>query len=165
MHAKWKPLIPDEFSPPRTHQQELWLFSQLTVEDIDEDYVAVVDSADRLRGTFDFFPEWPDKNISRKVDLSNLGWHQTEFEMKTSFAYKIQRTENNSFVYVGCAYIFPSNDPEFEIDAYLWVKNGYESKNQELFSLFRQWLKDGWHFQRIKFPGRKEDSPTRESTC
>jgi hypothetical protein len=107
-------------------------------------------SVKRLKGTFDFFSDWPSPILTKDEDLSNLGWHQTEFSMNTSFAYKIVAGKNND--YVGCAYIFPSNNPDFQIDAYLWVKNEYESIEVKLFVDFKQWLKKDWPFERVNFP-------------
>lgn len=154
MHPKWTPLVPDNFTAPREHKHGEWVFSQLVVEDIDEDYAVVMGSADRLRGMFDFFPAWPDKKMTKAEDLSNLGWHQTEFEMRTSFAYKIQQVRKGHREYVGCAYVFPSNNPAFEVDAYLWVKSGYEVSNSALFGMFKQWIKDVWPFNSVNYPNR-----------
>ena len=95
MHSKWTPIVPNNYTVPKQYQKGEWVFSQLVVEDIDEDYIAVTASADKLRGTFDFFIAWPDKNITKEEDLSNLGWHQTEFGMRTSFAYKIQQVRKD----------------------------------------------------------------------
>ena len=152
MHSKWQSIVPNTFTAPRQYKTNGFIFSPLGVNDIDQDYEAVMTSAIRLKGTFDFFPDWPTADLTKGEDLSNLGWHQTEFSMNTSFAYKITEEKNNN--YVGCAYIFPSNNPDFEVDAYLWVKNSYEAVEAKLRQDFKQWLEKDWPFKKINFPGK-----------
>lgn len=151
MNIKWQPIVPDSFTVPVNHQVEDFIFTPLGVKDIDPDFIAVMGSLNRLKGTFDFVPDWPDPRMTKEEDLANLGWHQTEFALKTSFAYKITAAKDND--YIGCAYIFPSNNPQFEVDAYLWVKNGYEPIKLKLIQLFKDWLKT-WPFTKVNFPAK-----------
>ena len=152
MNGKWQPIVPDAFTVPVEYKIDGFIFSPLGVKDIEPDFAAVMSSLDRLKGTFDFFADWPDRHLTKEEDLANLGWHQTEFSLKTSFAYKITAEKDND--YVGCAYIFPSNNPAFEVDGYLWVKNGYENSEAKLIQLFKQWLATTWPFKKLNFPAK-----------
>lgn len=150
MNHKWQAIVPDSFTVPTRFETNGFVFTPLGVSDIEPDFDAVMDSLDRLKGTFDFMPNWPDISLTKEEDLANLGWHQTEFAIRTSFAYKIEQAKN----YVGCAYIFPSNNPAFEVDGYLWVKNDFANDKVKLKEIFKDWLKSSWPFSKVNFPAK-----------
>lgn len=149
MHTKWLSIVPDSFTVPTYYEQAGFVFTPLSVADIEEDYKAVISNAEFLRGTFDFLPNWPDKNITKEEDLSNLGWHQTEFAMRTSFAYKIEKFSTKE--YVGCLYIFPSNSNEYEIDVFYWLIQKEESSLIEVENIIKNWVTNYWPFKAICF--------------
>lgn len=154
MNNKWKPLTPSGFITPHTYKTEKFIVKTLGVTDIVEDFDAVMTSIVRLKGTFDFYPEWPNADMSLEEDLSNLGWHQTEFALGSSFAYSVRTVKDNK--YIGCFYIFPSNSDNHQIDAYVWVRESYKNLDEELFVEMKKWLDKAWPFKKtlINFPGR-----------
>jgi len=152
MNIKWKSIVPTSFHVPYKYKTDKFFIYQLTVNDIDEDYDAVMSSVDYLKGTFDFLPDWPSKEMSKTEDLSNLGWHQTEFGLKTSFAYKVRNKPNNE--YIGCVYIFPSNNQNYEVDVYTWVKESYKNFDKQLYKQIKEWMYNTWPFKKVLFPGR-----------
>ena len=145
MNTKWAKLVSDNFVVPRSCKIDNFSINQLTVRDITEDYEAVMTSIEKLKGTFDFYPEWPRSDMSVDEDLSNLGWHQTEFEMGTSFAYSVRLVDTNK--YVGCVYLFPSNQENKLVDAYSWVRKGCEHLDSALFLIVKEWIENEWPFK------------------
>lgn len=95
------------------------------------------------------------KDLTKEQDLIDLGWHQKEFQMRKSFAYKVvDKTES---LYFGCVYIFPSAKKQFDAEVYLWVdkkefNNGFD---KELFDFVKVWLEKEWPFKKVAFPGRE----------
>ena len=73
----------------------------LSPDHVEEDYAAVMSSADVLRGLFD---DWPD-GLTLEDDLIDLAWHEREFTTRRSFAWIIRDGEGS---YLGCAYVFPA---------------------------------------------------------
>ena len=154
MNAKWNPIVSSDFNVPRLYEIENFVFKPLTVNDIEEDYQAIIASIDYIKSicTFDFYPEWPSKDMTKAEDLSNLGWHQTEFEFRTSFAYVVRSPIDSE--YIGCAYIFPSNTDGYEVDVYTWVKAGKKDLNESLFDCTKKWIDGTWPFTLVNYPNR-----------
>jgi len=149
MHKKWISIIPNNFIVPTYLKSKSFVFTPLTVSDIENDYLAVTDNIEHLKGTFDFLPNWPDKNITKEENLSNLGWHQTEFAMKTSFAYKIQKLPAKQ--YIGCLYIFPSNTVEYEVDVYFWLIKSEAESYGKVGEILKAWITKDWPFTKVQF--------------
>jgi hypothetical protein len=76
----------------------------LTVNDVVKDYDAVMTSLEHLKT---IWPggSWPE-GLTFEQDLIDLGWHQKEFQRRTSFAYTVV-TPSESKV-TGCVYINPT---------------------------------------------------------
>ena len=77
-------LVPKEFDVPAAFETEAYRLRMLTVNDVVKDFDAVITSADHLKGIFPPPSTWPD-GLSLEQDLIDLGWHQKEFQRRTSF--------------------------------------------------------------------------------
>ena len=53
----------------------------------------------------------------------------------------------------GCVYFYPSDNPNFDIMAILWVRESRRGLDDELFKTVKEWLKK-WPFKNPGFPGR-----------
>ena len=53
-------------------------------------------------------------------------------------------------------YIYPSDNPEFEVQAYYWIRQDLLSSGleTELGKTFKMWLENSWPFKKIEFPRR-----------
>jgi len=153
MTNKWTPIVPDTFLVPEVLETDQYRIRKLTVNDVKNDYEAVMSSQKNLRGVFgDLMPNWPDENLTYEEDLSNLGWHQTEFSMHTSFAYTVSSLDEKSCI--GCVYIFPSRGDDYEVEVYLWVRDSHRNLDSHLYDTVKSWLVESWPFKRIIYPGR-----------
>ena len=145
------PFVPKEFKIPEKLETQEFRLRMLRVDDYD----AVMTSMQHLRS---IWPSgtWPDGRTFEQ-DLIDLGWHQKEFQKRTSFAYTVV-TPSDSKV-VGCAYINPTPKRGYDAVAYLWARQselegGLESR---LFSALKEWLAKEWPFKKVAFPGRDID--------
>ena len=82
------PLVPDEFDVPKLVQTDRLRLRPLTIHDAVKDFDAVVTSEERLRTIFDPGGDWP-SGLTLEQNIIELGWHQTEFQLRTSFAYTV----------------------------------------------------------------------------
>jgi hypothetical protein len=148
-----RPLVPASFSVPERLECGSYHLRMLSVDDLDKDFEAVTASAARLRGLLDPDSCWPD-GLTLKEDMIDLAWHQREFTLRHSFAYTVAAKDESRCL--GCVYIFPSNVPLYDALAFYWVTDGNEaaSRDAELGSHFRHWLKTVWPFKSVAFPGR-----------
>ena len=128
----------------------------LTINDVVKDYDAVMSSIDHLRGVFGPNSSWPSPELTLEQDLIDLGWHQKEFQMRSSFAYTVMKPDESQCL--GCVYVDPSEKVGFDAKVILWIrkseiKNGLDEK---LYYAVKKWLSDEWWFSDVAFPGRKQ---------
>jgi hypothetical protein len=150
------PLIPKEFKIPERLETKEFRLRILTVNDVVKDYDAVMTSVEHLRTVWPG-GSWPPDGLTFEQDLIDLGWHQKEFQRRTSFAYTVV-TPSESKV-TGCVYINPTPKRGYDAVVYLWarqseLKSGLESR---LLSAVRHWLAKEWPFKKVAFPGRDID--------
>ena len=125
----------------------------LTIHDLVKDYDAVMSSAEHLKAV------WPDsgwpEGLTLEEDLIDLGWHQKEFQNRSSFAYTMV-TPDESMV-IGCVYINPTKAKGYDAEVYLWVRTSelQSGLDARLFASVKRWLVDEWLFENPAFPGRE----------
>lgn len=135
-----KPLVPPDFKVPEKLETEKFRLRMLTVNDVVKDYDAVMTSVDHLQGIFGPRSKWPSKDLTFEQDLIDLGWHQKEFQTRSSFAYTVMNPDESQCL--ECMYIFPSTKSGFEVEVYLWVrKSAYDQGlDQELYRAVKDWI-------------------------
>lgn len=149
----FKSIVPDNFVVPQQLITEDFLIRPLTIDDVDKDYDAVMTSINHLKNTFGPALDWPSSTMTREEDLASLGWHQTEFSVKTSFAYTVFNVENDRCL--GCIYIFPSDRQNVDVEVYCWIRaSEADNLDQKLFAVIQNWLKEVWPFKSVIYPGR-----------
>ena len=149
-----KPLVPANFKVPAGLETKRFRLRMLTVNDVVKDYDAVMSSVDHLKGIFEKHDTWPAANLSLEQDLIDLGWHQKEFQKRSSFAYTVMNLDESTCL--GCVYIYPSRELSYDAVVYLWartseLKNGLED---ELFDAVKNWIAKIWPFKNVAYPGR-----------
>ena len=57
---------------------------------------------------------------------------------------------------LGCSYIYPSNQIDFDVEAFYWMRKDYLDNGLEtpLGLAFQSWLKTDWPFSKIDYLGR-----------
>lgn len=147
------PLVPASFSVPSRLETDEFRLRMLTVHDLVKDFEAVVTSAEHLKGIFPPPSTWPD-GLTLEQDLIDLGWHQKEFQRRTSFAYTVMSLDEERCL--GCVYLYPSDRMGYEAYCLLWARESELASGLEdrLLAEVRAWLSAAWPFERIGFPGR-----------
>ena len=127
----------------------------LTIHDVVKDYDAVMSSIDHLRGVFGPGSHWPSADLTLEQDLIDLGWHQKEFQMGSSFAYTVMNLDESRCL--GCVYIDPSEKAGYDARVTLWVRASEIRKglDENLYSVIKDWLSEEWWFDTVAFPGRQ----------
>jgi len=155
MRPKVHPFIPVDFDIPEKLENEHFLIRMLTVNDVVKDYEAVMTSIDHLKGVFGPESTWPSKNLTLEQDLIDLGWHQKEFQKRSSFTYTVMTPDESQCL--GCIYIYPSHKNNYEAEVYLWVRKSAFEKGMDpiLYNTVKNWLNNSWPFDKVGFPGRE----------
>jgi len=157
------PFVPTDFNIPEKLETEKFRLRMLTVNDMVKDYDAVMTSIDHLKGVFGPQSKWPSKELTLEQDLIDLGWHQKEFQRRTSFAYTVMNTEETQCL--GCVYIDPTHKIGYDAEVYLWVRESEVENglNSILYDAVKNWIEKEWPFKNVAYPGREIDWTTWKS--
>lgn len=149
-----KPLVPDNFDLPMAFDTDRMHLRPLTINDAVKDYDAVMTSAERLKTVFRQGGDWP-TGLTLEQNLIELGWHQTEFQLKTSFAYSVVSPDGSEIM--GCVYFYPTDKADFDVEISMWVRQSRVSEGLDahLFETVEGWVKQHWPFKNPAYPGRK----------
>ena len=154
-------LVPEDFDVPVSLETINFRLRMLTINDVVKDYDAVMTSVDHLRGIFGKGSKWPSLELSLEQDLIDLGWHQKEFQKRSSFAYTMMSLDEK--LCLGCVYIYPTSEAGYDAEVYLWARHSHleSGLERELFKSVSGWLKLKWPFKKVLYPGRNEASGER----
>jgi hypothetical protein len=155
--AQSEPFVPESFTVPTVFETQHFRIRTLTVNDVVKDYDAVMSSVNHLRGVFGPNSTWPSSDLTLEQDLIDLGWHQKEFQMRSSFAYTVVSLDEERVL--GCLYINPTHRGDFDASITMWVRadvvdDGYDAI---LFDTVKKWISSTWPFKRPGYPGRVID--------
>jgi len=150
-----QPFVPPEFDVPAGLASDQFILRMLTVNDVVKDYDAVMTSVDHLRGVFGPQSKWPSPDLSLEQDLIDLGWHQKEFQRRSSFAYTMMNPSESECL--GCVYVVPTRKHGYDAAVYLWVRKSEFDKGLDpiLFKAVKEWLSSKWPFDQVAYPGRE----------
>lgn len=135
-------LVPDDFEVPERLEHELFTLRMLSVTDVVKDYAAINERV-LPDGTAD-----PWSETAFLENLADLGWHETEFRMRRSFAYTVVRPDESEVI--GCVYLYPAPDDEHDVEARMWVTRRAwdEGVDAQLERRVREWVERDWPFER-----------------
>tara|TARA_B100000683_G_scaffold25159_1_gene23047 strand:- start:134 stop:634 length:501 start_codon:yes stop_codon:yes gene_type:complete len=124
----------------------------LSVDDVEKDFDAVMSSAARLSQV------WPDSGwpagLTLRQNLIDLGWHEKEFQNRSSFAYTMVASDESQVL--GCVYFYPTEKAGYDSEVFLWVRESEAARDldKELFEVVQHWLASDWPFENPACPGR-----------
>ncbi len=148
-----RPIVPDDFVVPEALETDRMRLRSLTIGDVAADYEAVMETEHYLKTVFDPGGEWP-TGLTLEQDTIELGWHQVEFQLRTSFAYTVVALDESSVL--GCMYIYPTRKRGYDVEVSMWVRESMraEGLDAHLFETVRTWIETDWPFENPAYPGR-----------
>ena len=144
--------VPKEFVVPNELSPADFTLRMLSVDDLEKDFEAVTSSAARLSKV------WPDSGwpagLTLRQNLIDLGWHEKEFQNRTSFAYTMVAPDESQVL--GCVYFYPTDKAEYDAEVFLWVRDNEVASelDKKLFEVVQRWLASDWPFENPAYPGR-----------
>jgi hypothetical protein len=147
------PFVPEGFDVPTVLETPAWRLRMLTVNDVVKDYDAVMNSAAHLQRTGPPGMTWP-TGLTLEQDLVDLGWHQKEFQNRTSFAFTLVEADESRII--GCVYINPTRKEGYDAEVFLWTRPPEQVDfvdEARLRAAVRAWLAEAWPFENPAFPG------------
>jgi hypothetical protein len=149
----FKPFVPIDFKVPEKLETDKFRLRMLKVTDVVKDYDAVMTSVEHLQGIFGPRSKWPAIDLTLEQDLIDLGWHQKEFQTRSSFAYTVMNLDESRCL--GCMYIFHPTKEEFDTEVYMWVRKSAQDLDTLLYEAVRKWISEKWPFKKVAYPGRE----------
>ena len=147
-----RPFVPAEFVVPSELATANFTLRMLSVDDVEKDFEAVTLSAARVRKV------WPDSGwpagLTLRQNLIDLGWHEKEFQNRTSFAYTMVAPDESEVL--GCVYVYPTDKAAHDAEIFLWVRESEVANDldEALFEVVQRWLASAWPFVNPAYPGR-----------
>ena len=144
--------VPAEFDVPSELSTVNFRLRMLSVDDVEKDVEAVTSSAARVSKV------WPDSGwpagLTLRQNLIDLGWHEKEFQNRTSFAYTMVAPDESEVL--GCVYFYPTEKAGYDAEVFLWVRESEAATDldNELFEVVQHWLASDWPFANPAYPGR-----------
>tara|TARA_E500000075_G_scaffold129465_1_gene137220 strand:- start:45 stop:545 length:501 start_codon:yes stop_codon:yes gene_type:complete len=144
--------VPAEFVVPSELVTANFTLRMLSVGDVEKDFEAVTLSAARVSKV------WPDSGwpagLTLRQNLIDLGWHEKEFQNRTSFAYTMVAPDESEVL--GCVYVYPTDKAGHDAEIFLWVRESEVANDldEALFEVVQRWLASAWPFVNPAYPGR-----------
>lgn len=147
------PFVPADFSVPETLTTDRVHLRMLTIHDVVKDYDAVMSSAAHLQVLWPH-GHWPE-GLTLEQNLIDLGWHQKEFQRRTSFAYTVLSLDGSRVL--GCVYLSPTRKRGHDVELIFWARQSELASGLEahLHVALRDWLASTWPFKAPGLPGRE----------
>ena len=148
-----QPFVPPSFVIPDGLETDQFRLRMLSVEDVEKDYEAVVESRELLRSVFG--GEWPRDGFTLEENLRDLERHEEDFKLRQGFTYTVVSLDEERVL--GCVYIYPANSAEADAQVRLWVRQSEHENglHPRLVDTVRHWVSEDWPFQRVTYTGRE----------
>jgi hypothetical protein len=164
-----EPFYPDGPMPERRETAE-FVLRPLRATDVEQDYEAVMESRERLRGWGG--GRWPWDEFTLADNLGDLEEHEGEHLAREAFTYTVLDPSEQTCL--GCVYINPlrrllawgqaSEEEQAAVtdnDAVVrfWIRTSRldEGLEERLLEELRRWFHDEWSFPRLCFRTNEND--------
>ncbi len=147
--------VPDDFKIPVSLETDRFRLRMLSVDDVEKDYEAVVESQELLHTMFG--GPWPRPGFTLEENLADLERHQQEFLTRNAFTYTLVSLDETRIL--GCVYIDPPETADSDAVVVMWVRQTEYDKGLDdiLFNEVRNWISSEWPFKKVDYPGRARE--------
>ena len=147
-----KQFVPEDFVVPPVFETEYFRLRMLSVDDVEKDYEAVMETQERFLA---LGYDWPREGFTLVENLTDLEQHQQEFLRREAFAYTVVSLDESRVL--GCVYINPPKQEGEDARIWMWVRESEYKKGLDpiLFREVKQWIDKVWPFQKVIYPERE----------
>jgi hypothetical protein len=144
--------VPPDFEVPDVLDTEYFRLRMLSVEDVEKDYEAVMETQAYFHSQGS---KWPREGFTLEENRADLEQHQQEFLNREAFAYTVVSLDETRVL--GCVYINPTKSEATDAKVHMWVRQREYDKGLDpiLFETVKGWLKLSWPFSVVLYPGRE----------
>jgi len=147
------PFVAEDFDVPEGLATPDFRLRMLSINDVVKDFEAVIASKANLQKLFPGGSDWPE-GLTLEANLVDLGWHQKEFQRRTSFTYTVVSLDGSKVL--GCVYINPTRKLGYDAQITFWARESDQGDpaDRALEEAVRGWIAAEWPFANPAFPGR-----------
>ena len=144
--------VPASFEAPSVLETERFRLRMLSVDDVERDFEAVIESRELLHS---LGSSWPRDGFTIEENLADLTQHQQEFLDREAFAYTVVALDESRVL--GCVYIDPTKRSNVEAEVSMWVRQSEydQGLDEVLFQTVKEWVHSMWPFTAVAYPGRE----------
>jgi hypothetical protein len=149
------PFLPSDFEVPAVVETDRFRMRTITIHDAFKDYDAVMSSRQHLWSRFGEIWGWPPEDMTIEQNIVDLGWHQKEFQLRSSFDYAVMSLDESRLL--GCVYVDPPNDEQTDADVWYWARQSELPSGLEdvLATFLHSWLSARWPFTAVTINGQR----------
>src|SRR4051812_30178854 len=144
--------VPPEFVVPRRLEAGPFVLEPLGPEHNDEDYAAWTSSREHIHAT----PGWENsgwpREMSSEENRADLQRHADDFRNRAGFTYTVLEPASRDVI--GCVYIYPLRDGDYDARALSWVRASHAQLDTALWRVVSEWLASDWPFGRVEYAPR-----------
>lgn len=144
--------LPRSFTVPERIVTDQFLIRSITIHDVLKDLDAVMSSREHLWARFGEEWGWPTDELSIEQNLIDLGWHQKEFQLRSSFDYAVMSLDESRLL--GCIYIDPAEEDHVDAEIAYWIRSSELASGleEELGIFVQNWISQTWPFDHVVYP-------------
>jgi RimJ/RimL family protein N-acetyltransferase len=144
--------VPPDFDVPLGIETSEFLLEPLGPQHNDRDYDAWRTSLEHIAATPGFpWGAWPHE-MTRDENRADLERHAEDFRNRKGFTYTVLDPESRDVI--GCVYIYPARDTEYDARALSWVRATHAHLDAPLWRSVSEWLAADWPFTNVQYAPR-----------
>jgi RimJ/RimL family protein N-acetyltransferase len=144
--------VPPDFDVPLGLEKPQFVLEPLGPEHNERDYDAWTSSMEHVHST----PGWGDSRWPREMTLdenrADLERHANDFRSRTGFTYTVLDPQSRDVI--GCVYIYPLPDSEYDARALSWVRASHAELDVPLWRAVSDWLASDWPLGSVEYSPR-----------
>lgn len=144
--------VPPDFEVPLGLQTSEFVLEPLGPVHNEQDYEAWTSSIEHIART----PGYPDGSWPREMtsdeNRADLQRHDDDFRNRKGFTYTVLEPVSRDVI--GCVYIYPVPDEDYDACALSWVRASHAHLDAPLWRAVSEWLASDWPFDSIQYAPR-----------
>jgi RimJ/RimL family protein N-acetyltransferase len=146
--------VPPDFVVPLRLEAPEFVLEPLGPEHNERDFDAWTSSKEHIHAT----PGWEESTWPRELTLDenrrDLERHAADFRNRTGFTYTV--LDRGSGDVVGCVYIYPVPDSEYDARVLSWVRASRAELDVPLWRAVSEWVAADWPFGNVEYADRAD---------
>jgi hypothetical protein len=144
--------VPPDFEVPLGIEMSEFVLEPLGPQHSDQDFDAWTSSMQHIAATPGFpWGSWP-REMTQDENRGDLERHAEDFCTRRGFTYTVLDPASRDVI--GCVYIYPARDTEYDARALSWVRQSHAHLDTPLWQAVSEWLASDWPFANVQYAPR-----------